>query len=198
METEQAPLSVRQRNKLHTRVHLREVATAQFSERGFAATSIEDIVTAAGASRATFYAHFTSKEALLGEIVKLMWTEAEEHYVAFGKLADWSKGSVLEWLREFGEHWRQTAARNRAATEAALGLMLEEAPEWRGRHVQAVLRPAERWSHFTRPEAALRASMLVRVVEAELANYFFEGQPLDWEVFIGYLADGMRDLLRAP
>ena len=198
MESERAPLSVRERNKRHTRDHLRDVATALFIERGFAATSVEDIVTAAGASRATFYAHFTSKEAVLGEIVEVMWTEAEEHYIAFGKLEDWSRASLLEWLRDFGEHWRRTADRNRAATEAAFALMLAEGPEWRRRHVQAVLSPAERWSHFTKPEAALRASMLVRVVVGELANYFFGSRSLDFEVFIGYLADGVRDLLRAP
>lgn len=192
------PLSVRERNKLHTRVHLRDVASTLFIERGFASTSIEDIVTAAGASRATFYAHFPSKEALLGEIIDLMWAETEEHYIAFAKLEDWSKASLLEWLRDFGVDWRRTADRNRAASEAALAMMLRGAPEWRRRLVLAVLSPADRWSQFTRPEATLRASMLVRVVEAELSEYFLESRSLDWEVFIGYLADGIRDLLRAP
>jgi len=198
MATEQARLSVRERNKLHTREHLRDVGTALFSERGYAATSIEDIVTAAGASRATFYAHFAGKEALLSEIVALMWSEAEEHYAAFGALPDWSKARLLDWLRDFGEHWERTAARNRAATDAALSAMHKSAPEGRRRHVRAVLGNAALWSHFTRPEADLRASMLVRVVEAELAAYFWGDRSLDWEVFIGYLADGMRDLLRAP
>ncbi|MDE3070510.1 MAG: TetR/AcrR family transcriptional regulator [Acidobacteriota bacterium] len=43
---------------------LREVALELFAERGFHATSIEDIRRRAGVSRPTFYSHFASKEAV--------------------------------------------------------------------------------------------------------------------------------------
>lgn len=43
---------------------LREVALALFAERGYHATSIEDIRRAAGISRPVFYDHFESKEAV--------------------------------------------------------------------------------------------------------------------------------------
>jgi TetR/AcrR family transcriptional repressor of nem operon len=47
-----------------TRQRLSESALALFHERGYNGTSVQDIVSHAGAPKGTFYNHFASKEAL--------------------------------------------------------------------------------------------------------------------------------------
>jgi len=51
---------------------LLESAKALFSQRGYYATSVEDIVESAGFSKGTFYFYFKSKEELLKSLVEEM------------------------------------------------------------------------------------------------------------------------------
>ncbi len=50
------------------RLQLLSAAARAFAEKGFANTAVEDVVKAAGMSRATFYIHFQDKDELLGEL----------------------------------------------------------------------------------------------------------------------------------
>ncbi|MGI2328631.1 TetR/AcrR family transcriptional regulator [Planococcus sp. YIM B11945] len=50
------------------KVELIEQSTKLFVEKGFSATSIQDIVDALGVTKGSFYYHFKSKEALLMDI----------------------------------------------------------------------------------------------------------------------------------
>lgn len=193
--SETKKLSMRERNKIQTRAHVLEAATTLFGAKGFAATSIDDIVAESGASRATVYAHFPGKEALLAEIVLRMWHETLEHYEAFGALADWSRGSLLDWLSEYAEHWERTASRSKAAFEASLPSIMSDAPRWHQRQVAAVRSNSDLWREFPIAEADLRASILVNAVQAEMTSHFFGEERLDTPEFLGYLADAIRALL---
>ena len=46
-----------------------EVATQVIAERGYANTSVSDVIKAAGVSRGTFYLYFESRDALFDEII---------------------------------------------------------------------------------------------------------------------------------
>lgn len=63
------------RRKEQTRERLYGAARTMFLEKGFAATSVEDIVEAAGYTRGAFYSNFRSKQDLL---VELLRRDAEE------------------------------------------------------------------------------------------------------------------------
>src|SRR5438477_7455267 len=165
-------ISLRERQKLQTREHLLQTAGTLFGKYGYASTSIDDIVSAAGASRATLYAYFPSKDALLSEIVDRMWAEAQSYYEAFGDLPDWSRRSVLQWMRTFAAAWQRDAARNVAAAVAAFPTVLAERPARRRAQLAAIRRNSDLWQHFAGTEADLRASMVVTVVENEFTNYF--------------------------
>jgi AcrR family transcriptional regulator len=54
-------VGLREQHKQLTRKRLLESALEVFSAKGYANTSVDDLTTSAGASRATFYLHFSSK-----------------------------------------------------------------------------------------------------------------------------------------
>ncbi len=53
------------------RAQLLELATDLFTERGFQATSMDDIASAAGVTKPVLYQHFASKEDLYGAVVEI-------------------------------------------------------------------------------------------------------------------------------
>jgi AcrR family transcriptional regulator len=57
-----SPLGLRQRKRQQTRERLTRVAMALFLERGFEATTLDDIAAAAQVSRRSFFHYFASKE----------------------------------------------------------------------------------------------------------------------------------------
>jgi AcrR family transcriptional regulator len=62
--------SLREAQKQFTRQRLLDAAVEEFSERGYSATTVDDIVSRAGATRATFYLHFKGKSELVLELME--------------------------------------------------------------------------------------------------------------------------------
>ena len=60
-------MSLREQKKLVAWRGIRDAALGLFDERGFEATTVEQIAEAAGVSRATFFNYFASKEAVVFE-----------------------------------------------------------------------------------------------------------------------------------
>ena len=83
----------------NTRERIKKAALPLFAERGFAATSIAAIETAAGlAPRAgAFYRHFAGKEALLEELAREKITETPDEF-------------DFEGLKSFGDTHAQLVA----------------------------------------------------------------------------------------
>ena len=81
------------------REELLSAGLATFHERGFNATSVQDITEAAGAPKGSFYNHFESKEALAAEAVRKY---AERGRARFALLRE-EKLPPLRRLRKYFE-----------------------------------------------------------------------------------------------
>lgn len=66
--------SDRQSQKAQTRVRLLDAALAVFAQRGYQQATVDDIAAGAGHSKGAFYFHFSSKEEIFRELLKL-WSE---------------------------------------------------------------------------------------------------------------------------
>jgi TetR/AcrR family transcriptional regulator, cholesterol catabolism regulator len=62
------PSGQRQQQKAATAQRIFEAALALFSQQGYAATTVEQIVRTAGVAKGTFFTHFASKDALLDHL----------------------------------------------------------------------------------------------------------------------------------
>jgi AcrR family transcriptional regulator len=88
-------LPLRERKKLRTRRALADTALRMFSEKGFAETTLEELVDAAEVSKSTFFRAFPAKEAVAIEAEVELWSA----YVDAVRQRELS-GNVLGALRD--------------------------------------------------------------------------------------------------
>ncbi|MDR7301407.1 TetR family transcriptional regulator [Haloactinomyces albus] len=109
-ETGDRTLPLRERKKLRTRRELADAALTLFTERGFDATTLDELVDAVEVSKRTFFRYFSSKE----EVAMAAEAELWDTYVAV--FADREiHGPALTTLREalsaailnLGDDWEQ-------------------------------------------------------------------------------------------
>src|SRR5450755_4369219 len=91
------PVSRRARRAAETRERIYQAALGLFAERGFAATTVEDITEAADVGKGTFFNYFPSKEHVLGMLHELQLSKVAQAESA----AKSSKLPIREVLRQF-------------------------------------------------------------------------------------------------
>lgn len=111
--------SLREAQKQLTRSRLLDAAADLFSTHGYAATTIEDIATSAGATRATFYLHFPSKSDVVHGFYDAL-VEYDRDYADLIALAhEPTEATLTEWLRRFVDGLDHQRAYWTALNEAA-------------------------------------------------------------------------------
>lgn len=89
---------------------IREAAAALFLEKGYQATSVDEIAAAARVSKQTIYTHFASKEALFADLVMANADRVEEFIGTIGPtLAE--AGSIESGLRRIARRYLSFVAR---------------------------------------------------------------------------------------
>jgi len=121
--------NLRQRQKESTRKRLLEVALDLFVTRGYVATTIDDIASAAGTTRVTFYAHFESRKdlmrALMGELNEILGrhTRPDTGGSTASPLVEavqvGSRELLADWLRNQARQWPRIRPYILSATEAS-------------------------------------------------------------------------------
>jgi AcrR family transcriptional regulator len=106
--------NLRVEQKEQTRQRLLDTALEQFEAKGYAATTIDDIATAAGTTRVTFYAHFPSRRAIMAALIERLNVILERHASSdhgstAAKLVDvvasGDAAAIGDWLREQATRW---------------------------------------------------------------------------------------------
>jgi AcrR family transcriptional regulator len=95
--TPNARPSLREEQKRFTRNRLIEAAVEILSEHGYAASTVDQIVAAAGASRATFYLHFKSKTDLVQQMTRESQSATFELYEQV-PVYDSPRADLAVWL----------------------------------------------------------------------------------------------------
>lgn len=116
--------SLREQQRAFTRQRLIEAARQVFGERGYPDATVDEIASAAGASRATFYLHFKGKTELAAALVEdtTPWAVAryrllDDLLVAGGPPL---RESLREWLSDWLGIWSDAARESHALLQAAM------------------------------------------------------------------------------
>jgi AcrR family transcriptional regulator len=120
---ERAGGTLRDQQRQFTRSRLLEAARTVMVERGYLATTIEDIASEAGASRATFYLHFSGKAEVVEALIENGVASAVERYKALDLLlvddGPGARDAFRGWLSAWLGIWAEGTAAQAAFTQAA-------------------------------------------------------------------------------
>jgi len=172
-------MSLREQQKLQTRRLLLERAKELFAERGYAAVTVDDIVSAVGCSRATFYLHFSGKPDVLQKIgAETVAQRAVAVYADLDAVLDTgSRAEFAAWMRRAVAWFEENQAMLPAWDEA---LAIE--PEFKRIAKRAVDElPAAMprylacWGADRAHEAHLRIELLVSQLERFFTRWAVQG-----------------------
>lgn len=117
------PLRVRQAEA--TRATLLDVARRNFTERGYAATSIDDVIREAGVARGALYHHFPGKEALFRAVYEAVEAEVVSRVLAAAATHTQPLDAVRAGLAAFLDACLEPAFRRIVILESVSVLHLE-------------------------------------------------------------------------
>ena len=152
---------LQQVQKQETRERLLRAAEQVFDRRSYAATSVEDILLAAGASRASFYRHFDSKWAIAIALCGEVMPEASRLWHELAALGDPSEGVIKDWLR------RRLALYHR---HRSMFLMMREAVALEPAGAAAVVRTHDEVIHVLAAGMSAFKKALARSASGQLAH----------------------------
>ena len=92
---------LRDRQAAATRGHLVAIARQRFTEQGYAATSIEDIVQRAGVAKGALYHHFSGKDALFRAVYEAVLADVVSAVMAAAGAEQEAWASVRAGLSAF-------------------------------------------------------------------------------------------------
>jgi AcrR family transcriptional regulator len=192
-------LSLRDEQKRLTRRRLIEGALAAFEQKGYASTTIDDIVAEANASRATFYLHFKSKAdvvLVMTETLGRRWRELYLELTSGGRL---SRKALYEWLDGVVENYRTNRVSLEAIDQAVAiePAVAEVDLATRQESIAVMAESIERWYGGDSEDARVRAALLLVQMDRFFDLWIIRGVPFDRERAVGALTDLWLSVLGA-
>jgi AcrR family transcriptional regulator len=186
-------VSLRQAQKELTRSRLVDAAGEMFRAKGYAATTIDDVVSAAGATRATFYLHFGGKVDLIAEIHKRIEPELERvNEELTAAIRDGQRAAIARWLDSAFRLWESlkdvaSAQQEAAASEPQIRAAMTASYD---RAIAAIVegfRQAGRWNSGQRKVRAI-------LMYSQLQNVFHRWMRVGWDVNRAEMLRVMTDM----
>ncbi|MFB7560008.1 TetR/AcrR family transcriptional regulator [Streptomyces brevispora] len=122
--------NLREAQKQMTRRLLLESGLELFKTKGYAATTVDDIATAAGTTRVTFYAYFPSRGDLMKALIDERLNEALQRVRSFehgstaqdlvATIVDGTPQAIRAWLRRTADNWPAIRPIIRVGRDAAV------------------------------------------------------------------------------
>lgn len=160
--------TLRGEQKLATRARLLAAGRAVFEEVGYAAATIDEITDRIGASRGTFYFHFSAKSEVMKEIAKDLVLQAGPMCASLDRiLATGSRAELRRWLhttievqlkyRRFNIAYEEACAIDPEIRQIAVDSLVIAA--------DAMPEYLDRWPAEAREGRRLRMEMLLLLLE---------------------------------
>jgi AcrR family transcriptional regulator len=192
-------LSLREEQKRLTRRRLIEGALASFERKGYAATTIDDIVEAANASRATFYLHFRSKADVILVIAETLGRRWRELYADLAAGGRPSREQLYRWLDGMVDNYETNRASLDAMSQAVAiepevaAVRLANTRE----SIAVIAESIQRWGAGEPDDARLRAALLLAQMDRFFELWVIRAIPFDRERAVRAVADLWRTGLAA-
>ncbi|MEV1291418.1 TetR/AcrR family transcriptional regulator [Pseudonocardia sp. NPDC049635] len=190
--------SIRARQKEQTRRLLADAALALFADKGYAATTIDDITSAVGASRATFYLHYDGKIRIVAEAYEsVIMPETAAYYHRLDAIHGATE--LRAWLDDalgFFERHRLLLRVAEEAVSAEPGFDQLAPARLLDRCAECMPRHLDRWEGADRESARLRIELLILQLSS-FARLWVEGHwPVSRELALDVLHDLWSHALR--
>ncbi|MGE2734330.1 TetR/AcrR family transcriptional regulator [Mycolicibacterium vaccae] len=191
--------TLRETQKQQTRRLLLDTGLRVINEKGYAATTIDDIAAAAGTTRTTFYLHFGSKAAL----IKQLLAEADEILTADDDppLTDVVRSGAPEqiqrWLGHTFDQWARVgpyllAAHQAEASEPEVAATIAS---WFDGTIDAIRQGLDEAGRFDPESRWVRSALAFGQFEFMSRRWFTRGWEADREVCLRTLTDSWAHLL---
>ncbi|EHI39207.1 transcriptional regulator [Rhodococcus opacus PD630] len=169
-----------------------------FGGKGYTATTIDDIATAAGSTRTTFYLHFSSKaevmSALLTKVDAILTTADDPTLSAV--VASGSRDLIREWLDRKFSQWDEIkpylTASFQAAHEPDVAAKTEQ---WFEDAVGQMTEGLDRAKRYPPDRRQVRCVLAFGQLEYLSRRYFSVGWRIPREVCLDELTDSWCHLL---
>jgi AcrR family transcriptional regulator len=195
-------LGIREEQRLLTQRRILESALQVFDEKGYYASTVEDIVAAGGIARGTFYLHFKNKLQLVQSLTAELGPEVANLYHELDELVTSrsgdSRAAIRDWMSRtlswFVEH--RTIALVWQEISVSEPELEAEPSFWVAERMHRYL---DQWPADQREAARLRIVLLIQqLARAFLLSYVRGAIRVDNDLLVSVLSDLWADSLRPP
>jgi AcrR family transcriptional regulator len=192
--------NLREEQKLLTRRLLIGAARTVFAARGYGAATVDDIVKAAGASRATFYLHFANKAEVMAALYQSLMPATAEYWRKLDQSLS-SRRELRVWLNEALSWWEEHRRILPALHEASVIDPALAAQQYEGlrRLTDELIGYFAKVRGAKRREARLRIELLILQLDQFCMQWIVQkAVDADREMVLDVLSDLWCAALRLP
>lgn len=181
-------IKLRTLQKNYTRNQLISVARKLFLKRGVDGTTIGDISSAAGTSRATFYSHFPSKDTFIAELWQDLWRDLCMLNTRLSQAEAWSRPVIADWLGCVSSAWSEHARVLGYTLSHPAAKFYDTLTSGLNAEVEKLIE-SRQWDGYAREEARRRCYLLLLQLHQSMEALHCKGWKADGAALMESLAE---------